>query len=314
MMLYFCGSILKLTTMKILPLVLFYLLSIATYGQYQMDLVTRESPERTIAQKIGFTEIAIKYSSPMVKNRTIWGELLPYDKVWRAGANWATTISFSESVNIEGQAIASGIYSLLLIPKEKKKWVIILNSVHRQWGAFKYDSSKDVIRVEVIPQIIPKEEKLRFEIDNYSSQLALVQLKWDKVLLQLPIEIDMVQPLDSLLVRKSAKLSNDVKWVAYLQAAELLLEENQGLKQALKWVEESEKLAQLEMEWNKQYYPKAYILGHLYWTKAKILGALGNKKGALIEMEKMKNLSNPVFYKKESAAEEMEKWTKEWSN
>jgi len=291
---------------------LFALIPTLGFSQYQMDLVTRQSPDRSVSQKIGFTEIAIKYGSPMVKNRKIWGDLIPYDKVWRAGANWATTIAFSERVIINEKAIDKGIYSLFIIPKEHQKWVLILNGTHRQWGAFKYDATKDVVRVEVIPQAIPKQEKLLFEIDNYSSQLALVNLKWAEVSLQLPIEMDMVQPLDSLLTEKSTKLGNDLKWVAYLQAAELLLQEKQGLTKALEWIEQSETLAKLEMDWNAQYYPKAYILGHLYWTKARINGELGNKKEALAAVAQMKNLDKPTFYEKEAVAEEIEQWIKKW--
>lgn len=300
--------------MKKLLYPLFLLVHTLSFGQYQMDLVTRQSPDRSISQKIGFTEIAIKYGSPMVKGRTIWGDLLSYDKVWRAGANWATTITFSQQVIIKGKAIDKGTYSLFIIPKEHQKWVIILNAVHRQWGAFKYDATKDIVRVEVIPQAIPKQEKLLFEIDNYSSQLALVNLKWERISLQLPIEIDMVQPLDSLLSKKSVELGNDLKWVAYLQAAELLLQEKQGFSKALEWIEQSETLAKLEMDWNTQYYPKAYILGHLYWTKARIHGELGNKKAALAAVEQMKKLDKPTFYEKEAETEEIEEWIKKWEN
>ncbi|MEM1122457.1 MAG: DUF2911 domain-containing protein [Bacteroidota bacterium] len=282
------------------------------FSQYQMDLVTRQSPERSVSLKVGFTDITIHYSSPMVKNRIIWGELLPFDQVWRAGANWATTIEFSESVKIEGQLIPSGKYSLFVIPKEKEKWVVILNAVHRQWGAFKYDVNKDVIRIEFIPQVIPKQEKLIYEIDNYSSKLALVQLKWEKVGLQLPIEIDLVQPLDSLLSQKSTSLKNDTKWVAYLQAAELLLEGDQDLNQALAWIETSENLANLDMEWNKQYYPKSHILGHLYWTKARILEGLNRPKAALVAAEKMKNLADPIFYKRMAETEKIDEWISKW--
>ncbi len=300
--------------MKKLLYPIFILIHTLSFGQYQMDLVTRQSPDRSVSQQIGFTEIAIKYGSPMVKGRTIWGDLVPYEKVWRAGANWATTIAFSQQVIINGKTIDKGTYSLFVMPKAQQKWIIILNAVHRQWGAFKYEAAKDVVRIEVIPQAIPKQEKLLFEIENYSSQLALVTLKWDHISLQLPIEMDMVQPLDSLLIQKSTKLGNDLKWVAYLQAAELLLQEQQGLSKALEWIEQSETLAKLEMDWNKQYYPKAYILGHLYWTKARIHGEFGNKEAALAAVAQMKNLEKPTFYEKEAEAEEIEVWIKKWEN
>ena len=300
--------------MKKVLFLFFTLCSTLTYSQYQMDLVTRQSTERKVAQKIGFTEIEVRYGSPMLKNRIIWGELVPYDQVWRAGANWATTISFSEPVIIDGQSIDKGTYSLFVIPRKQKRWTMILNTIHRQWGAFKYDATKDIVRVDLIPQAIPKQEKLIFEIDNYSSELALVQLKWEEMLLPLPIEIDMVQPLDSLIIKKSKTLKTETAWVAYLQAAELLLKENQGMEKALAWITKSEKLATKEMDWHPLYYPKAYIMGHLYWTKARINGELGNKQAALAAVAQMKDLENPTFYQKEAATEQMEKWIAQWKN
>lgn len=291
---------------------LFLLTTIIAQSQYQMDLVTRQSSDRSVSQKIGFTEITVKYGSPVVKDRQTWGELVPYDKVWRAGANWATTVEFTEPVHINQQVIKKGIYSLFVIPQKDKKWIMVLNSIARQWGAFKYDATKDVIRKEVIPQAIPKQEKLIYAIDNKDSQLAHIQLKWDTVALTLPIEIDIVSPLDSLLSEKSDQLSNDLKWVAYLQAAELLLQENQDLNTALAWIEKSESISVLDMEWNPQYYPKAYILGHLYWTKARINGALGNQQAALEAVKQMKHLKEPLFYQKEAESEEMEKWINKW--
>lgn len=300
--------------MKQMLLLIFTLCISPLYSQYQMDLVTRQSTERSVSQKIGFTEIEINYSSPILKNRSIWGALVPYNKVWRAGANWATTISFSEPVIIDGQSIDKGTYSLFVIPRKQARWTIILNETHRQWGAFKYDATKDIIRVDIIPQAIAKQEKLVFDIDNYSSQLALIQLKWAEISLQLPIEIDIIQPLDSLLIKKAGTLKKETAWVAYLQAAELLLREQRGMEKALEWIAISERLAAEEMDWHPQYYPKAYILGHLYWTKARINGELGNKKAALAAVEQMKNLENPTFYKKEAEEEQMEKWIEAWSN
>ena len=82
-----------------------YLIPSVTFSQYQIDLVTRQSPDRATFQKIGFTDIEIKYGSPIIIGRVIWGDLVPYDKIWRAGANYATAISFSQDVTIEGTII-----------------------------------------------------------------------------------------------------------------------------------------------------------------------------------------------------------------
>jgi Protein of unknown function (DUF2911) len=110
----------------------------------------RVSPKASVMQVVGFTEIKIDYSRPGVKGRTIWGDLVPYNKVWRAGANEATTISFSSDVSIEGKKLPAGKYSLFTIP-EKEEWTIIFNKVAEQWGAFEYNETEDALRVSVKP-------------------------------------------------------------------------------------------------------------------------------------------------------------------
>lgn len=301
--------------MKKILLILCCFLNQFVFAQYQMDMVTRESPDCAVYQKVGMTGIDITYGSPQVKGRTIWGDLVPYDKIWRAGANWATTIAFSKDVVINNQAIQRDTYALFVIPRKSQRWTIILNAAHRQWGAYRYDESKDIARIDVIPQAIPKVEKLTYEIDNYGSQIALIQLKWEEVLLQLPIDVDYIQPLEEMLNIKSKTLPNHSKWIAYLQAAELLLQENQSLETALNWINESEKLSTLEMEWNKQFYPKNYIVGHLYWTKAKILAGLNQPKEALLYGDKVMAIKGEKsFYQldreKEKIDEKMAEWKK----
>src|SRR5687767_13004731 len=94
----------------------------------------RPSPKASVMQNVGLTEITIQYSRPGVKGRAIWGSLVPYDKVWRTGANEATTIEFSEDVAINGQKLKKGLYSLHTIPNPNE-WTVIFNSVAEQWGS-----------------------------------------------------------------------------------------------------------------------------------------------------------------------------------
>ncbi len=115
------------------------------------DKSNRPSPPRTAQERINGSEVTIDYSSPAVKNRTVWGDLVPYGKVWRTGANEATTISFQDSVTIGGTAVAPGKYALFTIPDEKE-WTVIINSVWDQWGSYNYDMSKDVVRFKAKPK------------------------------------------------------------------------------------------------------------------------------------------------------------------
>jgi len=116
----------------------------------QQDRSKRPSPPDTVSQKIQNVNIEIAYSRPSVKGRQIWGTLVPYDKVWRTGANEATTFKTDKDIKIEGKVLPAGRYALFTIPGEKE-WTIIFNKNADQMGAYNYDSNLDVLRVKVKP-------------------------------------------------------------------------------------------------------------------------------------------------------------------
>lgn len=153
---------------------------------FSQEQKPRVSPKAGVSQTIGVTNIAVSYSRPGVKGRTIWGELVPFNKIWRAGADEATTISFSSEVSIEGQSVAAGKYSIFTIPN-KDSWTIILNSVAEQWGAYNYDESKDVLRVEVKPFEGNFVEWLKFSFDELTKESGTLILEWGN--LKVPIKI-----------------------------------------------------------------------------------------------------------------------------
>lgn len=145
-------------------------------AQAQTDKSQRPSPPAQAKGTIQNAEVTIDYSSPSVKGRTIWGDLVPYGKVWRTGANEATTIETSADIMIQGQKLPAGKYALFTIPG-KTEWVWIFNSVWDQWGAFKYDQNKDVLRVKAVPQGNPVyNELMRFEIRE-----GMVYLYWENL-------------------------------------------------------------------------------------------------------------------------------------
>jgi hypothetical protein len=116
----------------------------------QDDPAKRASPPASASGKIGEANISITYGSPSVKGRKIWGDLVPYNKVWRSGANEATTFATDKDLMVEGKKLPAGKYGFFTIPGEKE-WTIIFNNVPDQWGAYNYDSSKDALRVTVKP-------------------------------------------------------------------------------------------------------------------------------------------------------------------
>lgn len=137
----------------------------------------RPSQHAVLTQTIGATDVTITYSRPGVKGRTVWGNLVPYDKVWRTGANEATKISFSDDVTVNGQPLAKGTYSLHTIPG-RDSWTIIFNKVADQWGSFKYDQAQDALRVTAKPHPDEFNEWMTFSVPVLSADSATVELKW----------------------------------------------------------------------------------------------------------------------------------------
>ncbi len=149
------------------------LLFLLTFGAFAQDNKPRESPAATATGKVGGKTITIQYSQPSVKGREIYGKLVPYGQVWRAGANETTSIEFSDVVTLEGKPVAKGKYAFFTIPGEKE-WVIILNKTIK-WGAFSYKQDEDVLRVTVpVKKAKTFAEKLNYTIVNNGT----VSLNW----------------------------------------------------------------------------------------------------------------------------------------
>lgn len=141
------------------------------------------SPPMTATGKIKDANITIAYSSPSVKGRTIWGDLVPYDKVWRAGANDATTFETSKDITVQGKKLPAGKYSFFLIPKQSGSWTAIFNKESKQWGAYKYEESKDVLRVDVKTKALKAtQETLVYKVNSNG-----FTMDWDKI--SVPVEI-----------------------------------------------------------------------------------------------------------------------------
>jgi hypothetical protein len=150
----------------------------------------RISPKAAVIQTVGFTEVRIDYSRPGVKKREIWGKLVPYDAVWRAGANEATKITFSTDVTIEGKKLKKGSYSLFAIPG-KNDWIIIFNKVADQWGAFEYNESEDALRVKVKTEKAIWQEWLSYTINKASDTSAVIRLEWEKIKVPFKVEVKL---------------------------------------------------------------------------------------------------------------------------
>lgn len=150
----------------------------------------RISPKAEVMQTVGLTDIRIIYSRPGVKGRTIWGKLVPYNSVWRAGADEATKFIFSSDVIIEGKTLKKGSYSFFAIPG-KNEWTLIFNKVADQWGAFEYNESQDALRIKVKPEKGNMQEWLTYTITKTSDTTATIKLEWEKLKIPFKVEVKL---------------------------------------------------------------------------------------------------------------------------
>ena len=225
------------------------------------------SPNATVSQTVGVTKIEVVYSRPSVKGRTIWGELVPYDKVWRTGANAVTKITFDGDVMVEGQKLAAGAYGLYTIPG-KTEWTVIFNTVST--GGPDHVAEKDALRVKVKP--VPAEMKELFTIGfpSVTSDGATLAFTWEKLRVPVTIAVDTKARFLANAKDAVAKAKAD-DWQTPLVAARYLYDNKYASDEAGAWID-------------KSIATKA-TFGNLS-TKANMLAADGKKKDAVAMAEK----------------------------
>ena len=217
---------------------LFFLVgSTPTQAQERGNKIPRVSPNATVGQTIGITDVEITYGRPSVRGRTIFGEdgLVPNGDVWRTGANEATTISFSTPVQVEGQSLAAGTYSFFTIPGTDT-WTLIFNEKAKQWGAYNYDSDNDALRVTVEPESASKRDMMSFYFRNVSDTTATGVLHWSETRIPFDISVNTTE-----LLRKRAEntVSEADEWKAPLPYVVYATENEILLDDALSWVNRS---------------------------------------------------------------------------
>jgi hypothetical protein len=168
--------------------ILLTLLIIISNSVFAQNNDVRISPKAAVIQTVGLTDVRIDYSRPGVKERKIWGGLVPYDQVWRAGANEATKFTFSTDVKINGKKLKAGSYSFFTIPT-KNKWTIIFNKIADQWGAFEYNEAEDVLRFEVATLKGNMQEWLAYTITRISKYSATIQLEWENLVVPFTVDV-----------------------------------------------------------------------------------------------------------------------------
>ena len=227
-------------TLTLKPFALcFAILGIGGIVSAQNDLNLPDvSQAAEVKQRIALTDITVKYHRPMVNGRKIWGGLVPYGKVWRAGANENTTIEFSDSVSVEGQPLAKGIYGLHMIPNPDS-WTVIFSKSNTAWGSYSYKQEEDALRVNVKPRPLAEmKEALEFEFEDLKPESTAVTLKWEKLGVPFTVSIkDSEQTLQN--IREQLKGRGQFTWQALDEAAQFCLTKKINLDEALRWADAS---------------------------------------------------------------------------
>lgn len=223
----------------------------------------RPSPKATLSQQIGLTDVTIVYSRPGVKGRQVWGTLVPYDKVWRTGANEATTFTVSDDVTIDGHPLPKGSYSLHSIPG-KDDWTLIFNKTANQWGSFNYDPAQDALRVKVKPEAANFTESMNFVVPEVSADSAKIVLRWEKIAVPFTLGTNTTEKVLAG-ARAAVAAAPATDWRIPFRAASFALDAKR-MTEATEWLDRS-----LEAEQN---------INNLY-LKARLQAASGNKAEAV---------------------------------
>src|ERR1700685_3104894 len=210
-------------------------LSVGSLGNTQtvmLDLPL-QSQHAVIMQRIGITDITVNYHRPLANGRQIWGKLVPYGQVWRAGANENTTITFRDPVTIEGQPLDKGTYGLHMIPGENQ-WTAIFSKNSKDWGSFTYKQEEDALRVNVKPQTSETHDALAYDFDDLKADSAVVTMRWDKVAVPFKVEVK-VNDLVTASIHRQLHGLNQFYWEGWDDAAGYFLANKINLDEALKY-------------------------------------------------------------------------------
>lgn len=269
-----------------LSLALIFIFSFIAFGQQVKT--PRPSPDAAVTQMVGVTEVKIDYSSPGVKGRKIWGELVPFGEIWRTGANEVTSITFSDPVKVNGNDLPSGTYGIHTVPGESE-WEFIFSKDTKVDGSSNFDKEKEVLRVKAKPEEHHFMERMTFLFTDVTDNSANVNLMWDKLKVSFKVETSTQE-----LFLSNAR--QQLSWSPTFQAAQYCLNSNTNLEEALRWAEAS------------------CLINEVYWNtrvKAQLQNKLGMKDEAIATMEKAVALGG----KMESAPfdfDNMKKMLEDW--
>lgn len=244
----------------------------------------RPSPDATVLQFVGVTKITIDYSSPAVKDRKIWGELVPFGQVWRTGANEATTITFADAVSINGNELVGGTYAIHCLPNANE-WEIIFSKDVPVDGSSTLDPKKEALRIKVKPEEHHFLERMTFLFTDATENSVNVNLLWEK--LKVTFKVD-VKTQDLTL----QKARDAFKWNQLMAGATYCLENNTNLEEGFKWIQASSLIN--ENYWNTrifaQYLAKMNKKSEAISMMEKAIELGGKMQSAPFDFDRMKQM------------------------
>lgn len=240
---------LKLSAINLIRVLLIILVSTNLYAQGVITTPRVPSPAAMVSQTVGISTVTVKYSRPSVKNREIWGALVPYgynvqafgagnEAPWRAGANENTVIEFSDPATIEGQRIPAGSYGLFFVINKDNTGEVILSKDYKSWGSFWYDAKQDEIRAKIQLRDVSATERLTYNFLNVTKNSAELVLDWEKK--EFPVKIEFA--VDSIVMANAEQqLKNTVgfTWQGYASAAGYALQNKVNLDEGMKWIDQA---------------------------------------------------------------------------
>lgn len=242
-------------------------------AQAQSIKTPAPSPNQTVKQAFGLGEIGLDYSRPLARGRVVFGDVVPYDAIWRTGANSTTKITFSDDVTFEGKPVKAGTYGLYTIPGKTSWEVMLTNDLKLGGNVSEYKTSEEVLRVKVpsihIPNMV---ESFTINLDKVAATSASLQLSWEHTMVSINITTD----IDTRITKEIEKAMSPADSRPYFQAANYYYENDKDLGQALAWSDKA--IVQ---------NPAFYVV-HL---KAKIQMKMKDYKGAILTAEKSKSLA-----------------------
>ena len=281
-------------------------------AQYDNNFAVDDPTLRTVSENNGATNIKLSYHRVNAAGLEIFGGIIPYDQVWTTGDDTPTSIYFSSDVEINNVVIVEGTYALYNIAKSNGDWTVIINTEELDDPA-EYNDDMDVIRFDITPSYVDRIDRLIYDVERETLGNSVVSITWGNDRIEFDVSISVDDFIDDDLQQNLLSAQSHNEWVFYLQAAETMLETSGDLDQARTWIDLSETLSTVDMEWQASKYTYDYVLGHMLWVKAKILSAQGMATQASNYAVMAKTLTQNSYYTQNNELEQIDYWIVQWS-